>query len=112
MPDPTTDSPSEKPECQTPKCLENFAKGYWANDRAVMVRHVDVPTCQYCGGKWIGGQWVHRCSKCKAVVEPGQLVGLFVPHLCGACLEKALAADRAAGRICRMCHVERTMCCC
>ena len=59
--------------------------------------------CQTCGGFYQYGVWHHNGKQCGVEVQPGELVGLFVPHLCQRCYTAALAKDRARGNVCGLC---------
>ena len=70
-------------------------------------------TCERCGGVCcVDDQWKYVCKKCKKEVEPGKLVGLFVPHLCVNCETKIASSEKASGNICIMCRQPRSRCCC
>ena len=102
-----------KVTCETPKCIDHAAK--WGSkpsayylptvpDHMPDVTHI----CQHCGGVYNGERWDHVCSKCGATVQPGELVGLFVPHLCQGCLDEQVKHDRK----CSLCGKPVSLCCC
>lgn len=102
--------------CETPRCVATIAKYgelyHRVHDRADGDRAVDAQ-CEGCGGKHlVAGGWRHACKTCKTDVQPGQLVGLFVPHSCAACLDVARKAEVARGAVCRRCHKAYVDCCC
>ena len=97
-------------QCPTPKCID-AVKRY--GDRYLMVSARPGRTiCELCGGILVDGEWIHRCSKCKEDVEPGQLCGLFTPHKCPGCEEATAEAEIRRGDVCRMCNQPYSRCCC
>ena len=94
--------------CPTPRCVEYVEKYGDAYKRVTDTEFNKHPTCEGCGGKLIDGQWQHKCKKCGQDVEPGQLGGLFVPHLCPSCLDRA----RKTGARCPSCRKADIDCCC
>lgn len=101
--------------CETPRCIGDIAKhGERYHDvfPETGIAGVDA-YCQRCGGKHLAaGGWHHACRQCQAVVQPGALTGLFVPHSCAPCVEKNRQADRARGAMCGRCQNTFTDCCC
>lgn len=98
--------------CPTERCASELAR-YGENYHGVYEK-TDHLLCERCGGKSVdrGVTWTHDCVNCKANVQPGQLLGFFVPHRCKACDEKVIADDRARGHICRRCNQVFSYCCC
>jgi len=94
--------------CPTPKCVDAVTKYGDAYKRVTDKEFSKHPTCEGCGGKLVEGEWRHVCKSCGQKVEPGQLGGLFVPHLCPSCL----AHKRATGRKCSRCNKADIDCCC
>jgi hypothetical protein len=92
-------------ECPTPSCVE-MAEKY--GGRVTDTQYHKNPTCECCGGQRVDSQWKHTCKKCGKNVEPGQLGGLFVPHLCPDCLAHRRATDVKCSR-CRQPDID---CCC
>ncbi len=91
------------PHCQSG---EEVYAASWEPDRGKGM-------CERCGGKWWGNEdWRYTCTRCETSVNPGELVGLFVPHLCKSCLKERIAEDKALGRRCSMCSKTYTECCC
>ena len=68
--------------------------------------------CESCGGYTDGITWKHVCQKCNKEVQPGELCGLFVPHLCKECEQAKADSDRRSGNVCRICRQPRSRCCC
>lgn len=66
--------------------------------------------CDYCGKRDIDGTPRYVCRSCGKEVD--QLHGLFVPHNCRECQDIVIARDKAAGRVCGMCHQPYSLCCC
>ena len=100
--------------CETPRCIETIAK-YGENYHMVYVREFEgrpSDECEYCGSARRDGKWASRCRQCGADVPAGQLVGLFVPHSCSACLEKERSAQIQRGAVCRGCKQAFCDCCC
>jgi hypothetical protein len=93
--------------CPTPSCANFVAK--WKYPHRVS-EHNGVLTCENCGGiSHDGGKtWKHECRTCKVTVEPGKLVGLFVPHLCVPCEN----AEAAKSGTCGNCRQRLNRCCC
>ncbi|GEM_PF-2022017 len=105
--------------CETPSCIKsitNYGEQYhgvydiYASPPKFMPDAIAI--CENCGGYTNGKEWAHYCGHCGKIVEPGKLVGLFVPHLCQECLDAYVAEDKRTGNICTMCHQPRTLCCC
>jgi hypothetical protein len=92
-------------KCPTPSCIERADKG---EHRVADTTYRKHPCCESCGGELIDGAWVHKCKMCGTIVEPGQLSGLFVPHLCDTCI----AIRRANDHKCSMCRKPMIDCCC
>lgn len=100
--------------CTTPKCVATIAESgeryhmvYPSRDSGFAAR------CEFCGGKQTdAGDWQHKCATCGNDVEPGTLVGLFVPHRCTECHDALRAKQRSEGRICRACNQPFADCCC
>lgn len=99
--------------CPTEKCvkaIEEYGEHYHG---VYDSKWHDSVICERCGGKLNDkGEWYHQCSMCKKMLEPGQLVGLFVPHLCKECLESVRESQRQSGSVCRMCRKVYADCCC
>ena len=68
------------------------------------------PLCERHGCVLVEGEWVFKCSKCGERTD--KLHGLFVPHLCKECFDKAVAHQIATGNVCNMCRQPRMLCCC
>lgn len=102
---------SEKSEivCVTPSCVEYQAK---YNYPGRVYDRDGYSQCENCGGKLIAGTWIHKCKQCGVDVAPGKLTGLFVPHSCGACMQKVYEREKASGHVCRMCNSVFSKCCC
>lgn len=100
--------------CPTPRCVEDIAKGGERYHSVYDGRTKDdyVAKCERCGGKFDGAVWQHKCGACGKQVEPGGLVGLFVPHSCPDCHHKAVEAEVARGAVCSQCHQAFSNCCC
>ncbi len=107
-------SEKSKVRCATPRCIEliaNYGESYhrvYDEQNASTV----IAKCEGCGGKFNGDIWLHVCQKCKVDVNPGELTGLFVPHLCRLCEQKVANNEIACGSVCRMCHKPYSRCCC
>lgn len=105
--------------CETPKCI-NTIKKHGEQYHRVYDTYVHTPDfmpdaiarCENCGGYTNGIIWKHVCNTCGKEVEPGKLVGLFVPHLCQECLNEAIERDMQSGNVCTVCHQPRSLCCC
>ena len=111
-----------KIRCVTPKCIkvikehgEQYHKVY---DKS---KYVNIPTyipkeaiaqCQFCGGYTDGTTWWHTCQECKKIVNPGELTGLFVPHVCEECSIILTQKERKSGKVCSMCRQVYRNCCC
>lgn len=110
---------SKNYRCETPRCVENVEK-YGDRYHRVFERATSnwvpegcIAKCERCGGVMREeGVWEHKCGSCGIDVEPGALVGLFVPHTCKECHDKHVDQDRKSGRICRMCGKPYSLCCC
>lgn len=89
--------------CPTPRCAAEVEK-YGEQYHAVYPRSAGL-ACDRCGGVQLeaGGAWRHACKGCSVSVEPGQLVGLFVPSVCQACLEATRADQMRRGCRCLAC---------
>jgi hypothetical protein len=105
--------------CETEKCInaivkygEQYHRVHDAYEYPPLFMPDAIAVCEQCGGHTNGKEWSHVCKGCGKTVNPGELVGLFVPHLCKECLNKAIENDKRAGRICRMCHEPYCLCCC
>jgi len=101
--------------CQTPECIkaiEEYGEHYHGvhDGRTSEYR----ARCERCGAKYYGATdvWVSRCSKCQKIVKAGELVGLFVPHLCTECLDETRKEQRKKGEICKLCKSVYADCCC
>lgn len=104
--------------CPTPRCIEIVERHGPAYIRTEPVRfprdgeeEADLQ-CSQCGGVRINGEWRHWCRKCGTVVEPGALVGLFVPSQCTTCHTARVAEERARGNVCGRCNQAYALCCC
>lgn len=103
------------PACPTPHCQGLARRGKppeYCDVRGIPHVRDATHRCECCGGLWTGREWVHRCAKCSVTVSPGELRGMFVPHLCTACNQRIVDAERAAGRICSTCQNVRSYCYC
>jgi hypothetical protein len=106
--------------CTTPSCVITIAKYGGQYHMVSDITPAQAPkfmpdakqSCGYCGGYFNGTTWKHACMKCGVDVEPGTLVGLFVPHQCTSCKEKERAHDIATGNICGLCRKPRSECVC
>jgi hypothetical protein len=96
--------------CETLRCIDDIAK-YGPQYHAVYDR-AEGQCCERCGGKFNGTAWRHTCKHCKTEVQPGELVGLFVPHSCEACHEKVIADQVKRGAVCGGCKRAFALCCC
>lgn len=99
--------------CETPSCINAIQKYGEIYHRVYShtTNGADA-CCEQCGAVHYPDGWKSVCEKCKRDVLPGELVGLFVPHLCKEC-EKAVAdEDVKRGNICGMCREPRSRCCC
>ena len=103
--------------CKTPRCIGDIAK-YGENYHEVHAEKAPdfmpdaVAKCGRCGGYTNGTDWKHVCKMCGKEMQPGELVGWFVPHRCSECDAKVVAEDKAKGRICGRCHQVISYCCC
>lgn len=105
--------------CENPTCIASIEK-YGEQYHSVYDLYSTPPPfmpeaiaiCEHCGGYTDGKKWVYICKKCGKSVNPGELVGLFVPHLCQECLDDIVESDRKNGNICTLCHKPRSLCCC
>jgi len=95
--------------CPTPICKEAVANN--KNYKRVYISN-GVTRCDYCGGVYKDGKWEHKCSRCGKEVKPGELCGLFVPHLCNECEEAVAREGIASGDVCGMCGKPRSRCYC
>ena len=114
---------SEKSEikCTTQRCRDSIAK-YGERYHRVYDRGDDrgkpsfmpdaIAQCEGCGGYTNGTTWKHTCQKCGKDVDPGQLTGLFVPHLCHDCERTIAEKEKTSGNVCLMCRQPRSRCCC
>ena len=108
-----------KIRCATDTCrqsIEKYGEHYHAVVDAVKVMdsgYKAIARCELCGGYTSDGkEWEHQCSRCKKHVQPGELRGLFVPHLCKECEQAIADRDIQSGNICTMCGDPRSRCCC
>lgn len=108
-------------KCTTPRCVEAIEKygehyhgvhdvGSWFPGSERMPDA--VAKCERCGGVTNGEKWLHACAMCGKEVEPGKLVGFFVPSRCSECDAKVVAEQRADGRVCGRCGQVIAYCCC
>lgn len=104
--------------CATERCASDIAK-YGENYHGVHelgsppdFMPEAVAKCERCGGYTNGEDWKHVCQNCGKNVEPGELLGLFVPHRCRECDAQIVAQERAAGRTCGRCRQVMSYCCC
>ena len=106
--------------CPTPRCtgyIEKYGERY---HRVVTVGLGGPPKfmpdatdlCEGCGGYTNGSEWKHVCRVCGAEVEPGDLVGFFVPSRCKSCDDEIVAKEKAEGRVCSRCKTVFSYCCC
>lgn len=104
--------------CATQKCasaIANYGDHYHAVHSVEKApAHVPDATamCERCGGYHNGTDWKHVCKSCGTAVEPGALLGFFVPHRCAACDAKVVAQQQAAGQVCHRCNTVISYCCC
>jgi len=108
---------SNLPTCPTPRCVKHTAHyGTRVAEYYLPKKPDTMPDathiCQSCGGVYNGERWDHVCSQCGEHVEPGAMVGMFVPHMCKACEEKIAARDVQTGRVCGRCRKPYSRCCC
>lgn len=68
--------------------------------------------CDSCGGLTDGASWYHVCSVCGKRVDPGELRGLFVPHMCSDCVKKKAEEEIKKGHVCGFCRNPFSQCCC
>lgn len=69
--------------------------------------------CEGCGAEQQeDGSWTSTCKTCGTRVKDGELVGLFVPHLCVPCHTEMVKRERAKGHVCRRCKQVYSCCCC
>ena len=113
-------SEAAQTRCVTPRCvgeIETFG------ERCDAVRPVSPGSepaqvagasdhCCRCGGFFVTGAWRHVCRGCGAEVQPGELLGFFVPSRCAACDGKVVAEQLATGQVCRGCKQVVAYCCC
>jgi hypothetical protein len=100
--------------CVTPRCVATIAK-YGENYHMVYDRDGTdgvAHSCEFCGAESVNGAWVSRCKHCGKSVDPGTLVGLFVPHSCPDCQEALRQKQIAEGSVCRRCKSAYLDCCC
>ena len=103
--------------CKTPRCMEYIEK-YGSNyhyvyDNKNWMPEEYIAKCDGCGGHLDKDlNWIHKCKTCGKTVNPGELVGLFVPHNCEDCQIKIIEEDKRTGNICRLCGSPRSVCCC
>lgn len=90
--------------CVTPRCLADVAK-FGEHYHSVHDKADGSALCDRCGGEQLkpGAPWRHVCRNCSSSVEPGQLVGLFVPSVCEPCLEARRADELRRGARCLAC---------
>lgn len=102
--------------CATPRCVADIAKWgeHYHDVYPAYAGRVEGATdlCQRCGGMFDGATWRHVCAKCGTEVEPGALVGLFVPHMCQPCMGALVTEQEATGDICRACGKANALCYC
>lgn len=105
--------------CETPRCMESIEKYgeqyHMVYDRmnSTWVPEGLIAKCSRCGGVMREeGVWEHKCKKCGKDVEPGELIGLFVPHVCHVCENKVVETEIKIGNVCRMCRQPWSRCCC
>jgi hypothetical protein len=96
--------------CLRSECIKHAKE--WGG--RVVTAKGDTARCERCGGSTADGgkTWTWTCAECETQVQPGELHGLFVPHLCRACLDRIVKAERASGQLCRMCRQPYSLCCC
>lgn len=120
-----TPKPNPKIHCTTPSCVkaieisgDRYHNVYdleqpYTSTRAPVFMPDAVARCESCGGYTDGkGNWKHVCVACGTEVKPGELTGLFVPHLCKDCMRATVEADKKAGRVCSLCRRPYSLCCC
>lgn len=104
--------------CETAGCVTAIAKygehyhGVHSVEQAPAHQPSATAMCERCGGYHDGIKWSHVCKLCLVTVNAGELTGFFVPHRCAACDVKLVAAEKAAGRVCRRCNSVLSYCCC
>ena len=104
--------------CATTRCVNDVAQhGEHYHDvhsvRTPPVFMVDATAmCERCGGHTNGTDWKHVCKSCGKEVQPGELTGLFVPHLCVTCEKRKADEQIARGAVCRGCSKPFARCCC
>ena len=101
-------------EC--PNCQEHVEKYCNGNHRVIERLNGEI-MCEFCGGRRVEGElggihWIYKCGCCGDIVPTGKLRGLFIPHLCASCHDKAIQADRARGNFCYKCRRVYAQCCC
>lgn len=107
--------------CNTPRCMAAIEK-YGEHYHSVYDKdpHMApdfctnaIARCERCGG-WTpdGRTFIHKCADCHTDVEPGELVGLFVPHLCTICEQKVTDDNISRHRVCSLCRKPYNRCCC
>ncbi len=96
-------------KCPTPRCNEYGRADHVYPEPA----KPGTFRCDACGGQTTDGEtWIHKCARCGVIVKPGELTGLFVPHLCRPCEEAVAKEDVARGHVCGMCRKPYSRCCC
>jgi hypothetical protein len=97
---------TEKLKCPTQRCIDMILQYGERHNR------VSGNRCESCGGIFKDGKWEHKCVTCKKEVNPGELTGLFVPHLCISCKEVLFKKERESGQVCSMCRQVYSNCYC
>lgn len=109
--------------CQNQSCKDSIA-AWGENHHGVHVVDYDVPhlknvttnkiiaMCERCGGHFDGENWFYVCKSCGKQVEPGNLMGLFVPHRCQDCDTKLVEEQKRNGDYCHNCKSVIAYCCC
>lgn len=108
------------PKCITDRCRQNLEKYGEVYDRVGILKFEEPPEfmpdaiakCQFCGGYTNGTIWVHVCFACNKEMQPGELVGLFVPHLCPDCERSAAEKQITNREVCGICRQPYIRCCC
>lgn len=104
--------------CKTARCVADIEKygeryhGVHALRSPSSIMPDAVACCERCGGHTNGSDWKHACKKCGKDVQPGELVGFFVPHRCVECDAKVVADEIARGAVCSSCGSVHSYCCC
>ncbi len=105
--------------CTTPSCvsaIERYGEHYHKVDPIKTAPPDAMPDathrCSMCGGYTNGKDWVHQCASCDKLLGPGELKGLFVPHLCADCEQAAADDCIRRGHVCTLCRKPYSRCCC